>query len=316
MHPDYFSTQFAKAICEQRDLELVAVQHHHAHIASCMVENRVEGSVIGVAFDGTGYGTDGAIWGGEFLLSSFNGFRRVGHIQYVPMPGGSAAVRKPYRMALGYIFELLGRDFELEGLPIAKYAHEFEPIKQQLSRGFNSPRTSSAGRLFDCISALLGIRETIEYEGQAAMELEMKALEAKALEMTAAENMPCLEPYDFVISEQDGVRIIRPAPIIEAVVRDIRSNVSVPMISMKFHITVAHIIETMCRLISNDTGMKRVALSGGVFQNRLLLKMVPAVLRKDGFEVFQQRLVPCNDGGISLGQAAVANYVSGNSSTD
>ena len=316
MHPDYFSTKFAKTFCEKRDLQLVAVQHHHAHIASCMVENRVEGSVVGVAFDGTGYGTDGAIWGGEFLLADLNGFRRMGHIQYVPMPGGSAAVRKPYRMALGYIFELLGRDFKLEGMPIAKYAHEFEPIKQQLARGFNSPRTSSAGRLFDCISALLGIRETIEYEGQAAIELEMKALEMKALEMTAAEDMPCLEPYDFGISLKERIRTVRLAPLIEAVVRDIRSNVPVPSISMKFHITVAHIIRNMCGLIAGDTGMKRVALSGGVFQNRLLLKMVLAALRKDGFEVFQQRLVPCNDGGISLGQAAVANYVSGNSGTD
>lgn len=311
LHPDYPSTRYAKAACRKRNLKLIAVQHHHAHIASCMVENRVKGPVIGVAFDGTGYGTDGAIWGGEFLVSDFKGFSRRGHIQYVPMPGGSEAVRKPYRMALGYIFELLGRDFDLTGLPAAKYAREYEIIQQQLLRGFNSPRTSSAGRLFDGISALLGIRETIEYEAQAAMELEMKALE-----MTAGEDIPCLEPYGFDISEKDGIRSIRLAVLVESVVRDIRSKIPVPVIAMKFHITMAHMIAAMCKLISNDTGMKRVALSGGVFQNRLLLKMALAALRKDGFEVFQQRLVPCNDGGVSLGQAVVANYVSGNSCTN
>ncbi len=311
MHPDYPSTKFAKSICKKQNLELVAVQHHHAHIASCMVENSVKEPVIGIAFDGTGYGTDGAIWGGEFLLADYSGFRRMGHIQYVRMPGGGTAVRKPYRMALGYIFELLGMDFNPEGLAIAGYASEFEIIRQQLARDINSPRTSSAGRLFDGVSALLGIRETIAYEAQAATELEMKALEMKA-----GEDIPCLEPYDFDIADKDGMRIIGITPLIEAVVRDIRSNISVSTISMKFHVTVAHIIENMCRLISSDTGLKRVALSGGVFQNRLLLRMVLALLRNDGFEVHQQRLVPCNDGGISLGQTVVANYVSGNSRTD
>ncbi|GAH23864.1 unnamed protein product, partial [marine sediment metagenome] len=176
MHPEYLSTKYALEVGLEPGLSLIPVQHHHAHIVSCLVENEVEGPVIGVALDGTGYGTDGTIWGGEFLLADWRRFQRVGHLEYVPLPGGAAAIKRPYRMALSYLYTLMGEDFSIEGLPIGKVNPvELDIIRQQLKRGINCPLTSSAGRLFDAVSALAGVRGEIDYEAQAAIELEMLA---------------------------------------------------------------------------------------------------------------------------------------------
>jgi hydrogenase maturation protein HypF len=277
-------------------LSLVPVQHHHAHIVSCLIDNKVEGPVIGVAFDGTGYGSDGKIWGGEFLLADWRSFQRVGHLEYVPLPGGEVAIRKPYRMALGYLYSLLGEDFSLEGLPLNPT--ELEIIKQQLKRGINSPLTSSAGRLFDAVSALAGVRGEIDYEAQAAIELEM----------LAPDKVPESESYPFAIVEHEGMRVVRLGGLLSAVVQDVRNQTPASLISLKFHNTMAQIITKVCKLIAKDTGIKQVALSGGVFQNRLLLKLATAALQKEGFDVLTHHLVPCNDGGISLGQAVIANF--------
>ena len=301
MHPEYLSTKYALNLGSEQGLNLIPVQHHHAHIVSCLVENKVEEPVIGVAFDGTGYGTDGAIWGGEFLLADWRSFQRVGHLEYVPLVGGTAAIKKPYRMALSYLYTLLGEDSLLEGLPLGKVEPaELELIKQQLKRGVNSPLTSSAGRLFDAISALVGVRGEIDYEAQAAIELEMLAANE------AGE--PELKAYPFSIIEHQGAKVVKLGELFSAVVQDVKNQTPIPIISLKFHNTVAQIITKVCKLIARESGITQVALSGGVFQNRLLLKLATSALEREGFSVLTHHLVPCNDGGISLGQAVIANF--------
>jgi len=301
MHPEYLSTKYALRVGSELGLKLVPVQHHHAHIVSCLVENRVEEQVIGVAFDGTGYGPDGTIWGGEFLLADWQSYQRVGHLECVPLPGGAAAIKKPCRMALSYLYTLLGEDFSLKGLPLSKLSmNEVDIIKHQMKQGINSPLTSSAGRLFDGVSALAGVRGEVEYEAQAAIELEMIALDELDRVGEGA--------YPLSIVEHQGVKVVKLGELISAVVQDIRERVPLSVVSIKFHRTMAQIIVSMCNIIAREKGINRVALSGGVFQNRLLQRLAVAALHKEGFTVLTHRLVPCNDGGISLGQAVVANY--------
>jgi len=301
MHPEYLSTKYALQVGEEQDLNLIPVQHHHAHIVSCMAENEVEEPVIGVAFDGVGYGTDGTIWGGEFLVADWRQFKRVGHLEYVPLPGGAAAIKKPYRMALSYLYTLLGEDFPLDGLPLSMLdSAELDIIKQQLARRLNSPLTSSAGRLFDAVSALAGVRGEIDYEAQAAIELEMLAPDDTG--------KTGREVYPFTIDEHQGVKVVKLGELISAVAQEVRNKVAVDIMSIKFHNTVAQIIVEMVKLIAEETGINQVALSGGVFQNRLLLRFATGALEKAGFSVLTHRLVPCNDGGISLGQVVIANF--------
>jgi len=304
MHPEYLSTKYALEAGSEQGFTLIPVQHHHAHIVSCLVDNEIEGPVIGVAFDGAGYGTDGTIWGGEFLLADWRSFQRMGHLEYVPLPGGEAAIKKPYRMALSYLHTLLAEQsekFSLEGLPISKLnPAELDIIIKQLKRRINCPLTSSAGRLFDAVSALTGVRQEIDYEAQAAIELEMLAAE----EIGEFEG----RSYPFSIDELQGMRVIRLGELLSAVVQDVKNRVPISIISLKFHNTVAEIILRMCKLVAKETGITQVALSGGVFQNRLLLRLATAALQREGFNVLTHHLVPCNDGGISLGQAVVAFF--------
>jgi len=301
MHPEYLSTKYALKVSEEQGLKSIPVQHHHAHIVSCLVENRVEEPVIGVAFDGTGYGTDGTIWGGEFLLADWHSFKRVGHLEYVPLLGGAAAINKPYRMALSYLHTLLGEDFSVEGLPISRVnSAELDIIKQQLKRRINSPLTSSAGRLFDAVSALAGVRGEIDYEAQAAIELEMLAPD----ELGEFEE----KSYPFSIIKDQGIKVVKLKELILTIVDDVKNQVPTPIISLKFHNTMAQIIAEMCKTIARESGIDKVALSGGVFQNRLLQKLAVSALHKDGFTVLTHHLVPCNDGGISLGQAVIASF--------
>jgi hydrogenase maturation protein HypF len=219
----------------------------------------------------------------------------------VPLPGSEAAIKKPYRMTLSYLYTLLGESFSLEGLPFSKLVPiELDIIKQQLRRGINCPLTSSAGRLFDAVSALVGVREEIDYEAQAAIELEMLAPnEVDGLELKA---------YPFSIIEHQGVKVVKLGKLFSMIVQDVKNRVSIPIISLKFHNTVAQIIARMCKLIARESGITQVALSGGVFQNRLLLKLTTTTLQREDFRVLTHHLVPCNDGGISLGQAVIANF--------
>jgi len=297
-----------------------------------MADNELESRVIGVAFDGTGMGADGNIWGGEFLVSDYRSFRRVGHLEYLPLPGGAAAIRKPYRTAIGYILKLLGEDAlntvigrlnkvnekQPQSASIGQVTElEIETISRQIERGINSPLTSSMGRLFDAVSALLGIRGEIDYEGQAAVELEMAAhsflaersIPSKARELDAAISRNNNESYRYRIVERDGIRIVLLRDLLSGVIEDLHQGVSNGRIAVKFHNTIALMINEMCCLIAEENPMvSGVALSGGVFQNRLLLRKAVSLLESSGFQVFTHRQVPCNDGGISLGQAVIANF--------
>jgi hydrogenase maturation protein HypF len=300
MHPEYLSTKYARSLGDKhKELKLVPVQHHHAHIVSCMVENGVEDKVIGVSFDGTGYGSDGRIWGGEFLIADYKGFARLGHLEYVPLPGGTVAIERPYRMAISYLLTLLGKDSLTPDLAFLKEvsSQELDLIVKQLQKGINSPLTSSCGRLFDAVSALIGIRGRIDYEAQAAIEMEMAA--------DAGER----GSYPFAIVEKDGVNIVRLDGLFRAIVQDVKNNVAQARIAMKFHRTMAEMVVQMCHRLAQRSGINRVALSGGVFQNRLLLRLTVAVLEEAGFEVLTHSKVPTNDGGVSLGQAVIANSV-------
>jgi hydrogenase maturation protein HypF len=298
MHPEYLPTKYALEEAQKHNLRAIPVQHHHAHIASCLADNAEEGPVIGVAFDGTGYGTDGRIWGGEFLVADCKDFQRAGQLEYLPLPGGAAAIKKPYRTALGYMLALLGNSALDSRLPFLNEIDrdEIDIVSRQVATGLNTPLTSSMGRLFDAVSAMAGIRATIDYEAQAAIEMETQAygaIDEKGL-------------YPFSITEDQNYSIIRLRELLAAVADDILGRCSTPAVSMRFHNTVAAMTRDTCLKIKAQSGLGTVALSGGCFQNRLLLSKVTALLRQSGFKVLIHKNVPANDGGISLGQAAIA----------
>jgi len=291
LHPRYLSTQWA---LEQKGIPKIGVQHHHAHIAACMAENGVDEPVIGIALDGTGYGTDGRIWGGEFLQATYTGFERLAHFEYLPMPGGEKAVREPWRMALSYLFHTYGWDLFEQDIPFLRELDEKSSrlLLKMTEQSVNSPLTSSCGRLFEGVSALLGIRRHNAFEGQAAMELEMA--------LTPDEGS-----YPLRWEIKRGVGIIQVRPIIEALVEDIRSGVSAGKISARFHNTLIRGFGEICRWIRERTKISTVALSGGCFQNLYLLRGLMELLEREGFRVLIHRQVPPNDGGISLGQAVI-----------
>lgn len=288
LHPDYLSTAYAQGL---DGVELVGVQHHHAHVASCLAEHGEQSAVIGVAFDGSGYGDDGTIWGGEILVADLSSYARVGHLAAVPMPGGAAAVREPWRMALSYLDVLGG---ELPTLAVVnRHAHHWRPVRDAARAGVNAPLTSSAGRLFDAVAALLDLRDEVSYEGQAAVELEQLAQRGEAAGYPAG-------------IDEDAVLALQGADLVRAVLADRFDSVPAPVIAARFHAGVADLIVNACLLVRERHGLHTVALSGGVFQNTLLLCRTVDSLTASGFRVLTHRQVPPNDGGISLGQVAVA----------
>jgi hydrogenase maturation protein HypF len=287
LHPDYLSTRYA---LDRDDLDLVAVQHHHAHIASCLADNGHAGPVIGVAFDGTGFGPDGTIWGGELLVADLASFSRAGHLAGVPMPGGVSAIRQPWRMAVAHLAAAFGGE-PPTGLAVLARNPSWPSVAALAQRGINSPVTSSAGRLFDAVAALLSGRDAVTYEGQAAIELEQLA------DVAETGGYPVSISPDLVIDSADLVR---------AVVADLAAGVAAPTIAARFHRGLAGVVVDACLMLRERTDLTTVALSGGVFQNLLLLGAVVDALSARGFEVLVHRRVPANDGGISLGQAAVA----------
>jgi hydrogenase maturation protein HypF len=299
MHPEYLPTKYAKELAEKENIRLIPVQHHHAHIVSCMADNGSNGPVIGVSFDGTGYGEDGHIWGGEFLVADYKQFTRQAHLEYLPLPGGSLAIKRPYRTAIGYL-TALGIETDRE-LPIFQDIDDIELniIKNQIEKKINTPLTSSMGRLFDAVAALTGVRGVIEYEAQAAIDLETAASEAP--DETGS--------YPFTFIKQNDINIIKVLDLLAAITDDIYQKKSPAMIAARFHNTIAEIILELCKVISQETGIKEVALSGGVFQNRLLLMKAAARLESAGLRVYTHHQVPCNDGGISLGQVTIANFI-------
>lgn len=287
LHPEYLSTKHAKGLT---GVEMVGVQHHHAHIASCLADNGEPGPVIGVAFDGLGYGLDGTIWGGEFLLADLAGFERLAHLAPVPLPGGTAAIKQPWRMAAAYLDAAYGDDLPEDLDVVRRNESSWRPVLAIARNNLNSPLTSSAGRLFDAVSALLGVRDTINYEGQAAVELEQLADPAER------------SAYPASVGEM-GTDLVR------AAAEDLRAGVARPVIAARFHNGVVDAVARVCAGLRDRTGVATVALSGGVFQNLLLLSGCVDRLRDNGFRVLTHSRVPTNDGGISLGQAVVASSV-------
>jgi hydrogenase maturation protein HypF len=298
LHPDDAALRFVDAMEPLRDLPRVAVQHHHAHVVSVLAEHGITDRVIGVAFDGTGYGTDGAVWGGELLSADCMGFRRAAHLRYLAMPGGDAAAREPWRMAVAALAMAFSDRTEAEAAAADLLgripASARRTVFQMAHRGINAPLTSSAGRLFDAVAALAGLRDVNGYEGHAAMELEAAAAGADA------------EPYPLPLVEAGDGLVWDSGVMIRAVVDDVRARVPRDRISARFHAGLAEAIANGCRHARAEGGPTSVALSGGCFQNRLLLDLTRARLRRDRFRVRTNHRVPPNDGGVGLGQAAVA----------
>lgn len=306
LHPDYASTQYAQRRAAEEGLQLLAVQHHHAHLASCMAEHGLTEPVIGVSFDGTGYGPDGSVWGGEFLLGDYATWRRAAHLRCVHLPGGDSAVKEVWRMALSHLADAEVGYWEFR-LPQGGQ----EVVQQMIRSGFNSPWTSSAGRLFDAVAATVGVRQQVRHEGQAAMELEWLATGVEddsiyefAFNRTGGKPQACsTPPVGWAPSEADEIDT---RPLIRAIAQDVQAGVAPGVIARRFHRTMARIVVETCRRLQASSGVSTVTLSGGVFQNALLLEETTANLTESGFRVYRHSIVPANDGGLSFGQAAIA----------
>lgn len=304
LHPDYLSTKYALEL----DLPQVGVQHHHAHVVGAMAENNYLKPVIGFSFDGTGFGTDGTIWGGEVLLATVSDFKRLAHFGYVPLPGGEASIKKPWRMALSYLLATFGKDWRSLKIDFVNRVPESEAkiVEAQIEKGINSPLTSSCGRLFDAVSSLIGVRDVAYYEAQAAIEMEMAADERA--EGVYEYEMVSKSGQEVEQLGAEGSLIIDFKPLIKGIVADLEKGLEAKLIAGKFHNTIASLILELAQVFSEKASLKTVALSGGVFQNYLLLGKVIPRLRKVGLRPLIKRRVPVNDGGISLGQAVVAHF--------
>ncbi|MDP1714589.1 MAG: carbamoyltransferase HypF [Anaerolineales bacterium] len=326
MHPNYFTTAYAQR--STLHAQRLAVQHHHAHIASCMADNKLDNrKVIGLSFDGTGYGTDGAIWGGEVLLASYADFERVAHLEYLPLPGGDSAIRNPWRVAVGYA-ESLGLD--ITDLPFLESieSQAVDIVRQQVQKNLNAPLTSSMGRLFDAAASLINIRNDVTYEAQAAIEMEVLskpyiesakpypyvievchsegAGRPKSLSQTKTETVRGVYPEQSRRAQGD---IICLKELLTSIIQDVRAKESAGMIGARFHNTIAKIAVDSSKHARKITGINEVALSGGVWQNQILLDLVGDGLEQEGFVVYFHKQVPTNDGGLALGQAVIANHV-------
>ena len=290
LHPGYLSTRWA----ERQNIPVMKVQHHHAHIASVMAEHGVLDPVIGFSFDGTGFGSDGTIWGGEILVADYAGFERVGHLKATPLPGGDGAVRHPSRMALSYL-HTANIPWGDRLPPVAALSHnERTLLETQLERGINTIPTTSMGRLFDAVSAIAGVRQETNYEAQAAIELEALIEDSEG------------GAYAFGIVDRGDSLVIDPSPVLVAIVDDVMAGRSVGAIAARFHRSVASVILETAERIRRRTGLTTVGLSGGVFQNVTLTHAARAALVGKDFNVLLHRLVPPNDGGLALGQAVIA----------
>ncbi|MGD8774696.1 MAG: hypothetical protein PVF44_05225, partial [Syntrophobacterales bacterium] len=271
-----------------------AVQHHHAHVVSCMAEHGLKDKVLGLALDGTGFGADGTVWGGEILVSDESSYERVAHFEYVPMPGGAKAIKEPWRMAVAYLWATFGEDIFQDELQLLERwdRHQIGVLLQMMQRGVNSPLTSSCGRLFDGVAAIAGLKDRIAYEGQAAIELE------QCLE-------PTTEKYQYEYKEDEEKLLLSPTAIFRQVYEDVVSGVAPELISGKFHLTLVEMFAEVSLYLCQLHGLDKVVCSGGVFQNVFLLENLEARLRKSGLDVYTPQLIPANDACISLGQAVV-----------
>ncbi len=296
LHPDYVTSGHARQRAEHLGSELLAVQHHHAHLASCMAENGLTEPVIGVTFDGTGLGTDGTIWGGEFLIGDYRTFQRAAHLRTVGMPGGDRAIKEPWRMALAHLADA---QVSFPPLRARLLPGEDRTVSRMLERRLNTPLTSSMGRLFDAVAVLAGVRDRVSYEGQAAIELEQLATEITE---------DGTYPFEISLAEPSSLGwplVIDTRPVIRAVAEEAASGAEAARIARRFHSTLVDLVAEVCDRLRQVTRINAVVLSGGVFLNALLTHEVCARLGEKDFRVYRHRLVPPNDGGLSLGQLAV-----------
>ncbi len=291
LHPDYLSTRYAEELEKDLKIPLIRVQHHHAHIASCMAEQELDEKVIGVSLDGTGYGVDGNIWGGEFLVADMKNYSRYAHFDYVPLPGGDKAVEEPWRIAFSYIYKYFGDNFDYDSIPLFRMVEKKKLllVKEALENNINAPLSSGAGRLFDAVSALLGLCTYARFDSEAPMRLE------SAIKDKTDDFYPYLAGKTINFSET-----------IQAIIKDFNHE-SISMISAKFHNTIARVILNVSMQIKKEKSLNKVILSGGVFQNKYLLEKSCYLLNHNGFKVFTNHLVPANDGGVSLGQLVIAS---------
>jgi hydrogenase maturation protein HypF len=294
LHPAYYSTRAAEELGAER---IIKVQHHHAHIVSCLADNQIDGDVIGLAMDGTGYGLDGNAWGGEFLIANETQFRRFGHLQYLVLPGGEKAIREPWRTAVSLLKTAYGQSWKeiARTLKLVPDQNIYDALDKIIETRINSPFSSGLGRLFDGVAALIGLHRTVSFEGQAAMELEAQATEATG------------SPYPFeILRNTDKPYILDYTPMIRAIVADLTAGKTKMQIASSFHQTLTDAFSVMAFEIQKATGLKRAVLTGGCFQNKILLEGSIKKLKDAGFEVYCHGNIPANDGGISLGQAVVA----------
>lgn len=289
LHPDYQSTIFAMEYAARHGLKTLGVQHHLAHIAKAIACLGITGPAIGIAMDGAGYGTDGKIWGSEFFYGEGINWRRIGHLKYYPLPGGEMAVHEPWRMAAAYL-ESADPEELSQRLTAWGKTESWTKLRGALKLGINSPETSSMGRFFDGVAALAGGITRVTYEGEAAVWLENQA------------DITVSTAYDFQIKTEDGVYYLDPQSIMRQILKDLREY-QAAVISMKFHRTIAAYLAEMARIIRGQTSIQQVILSGGVFQNRLLLDLTYDMLKAEGFQIHVPEIIPVNDGGIALGQA-------------
>jgi len=309
LHPEYISTKLAHDWASVMGSDIKKIQHHEAHVASCILDNDIKGRVIGVAFDGTGFGQDGNMWGGEFFIGEAKGFKRAAHLKYIAMPGSEACVREPWRMAFSYLYKTYGRNLRLLRrfvLPFPKKGQGFAPrndnseiLIQALNKSINSPLTSSMGRLFDGVSSLIGICDFAGYEGEAAVRLEKIILDT-------GHRTQDTDRYKFKYIDENGIIIIDWGPVIRGVVRDLKSGVKKLEISLKFHSAICDMIKDVCNILKKKYKIKKVCISGGVFQNKYLSERLKPMLEKEGFNVYSHKNVPTHDGGIALGQVVLA----------
>lgn len=308
LHPEYESTKYIKAL-SMLSYKLTAIQHHHAHLASCMIENGLNNQkVIGIAFDGTGLGDDHTLWGAEFLICDYSGYVRYAHLRYIPLVGADRAIWQSWRIAILWLYLIYkDRIFDL-GIDFVKRIDrkKWLVLKRMYNSGFNSPLTSSMGRLFDSVASLVLNKLNVKFEAEAAIELEKKATKYIS---TA---LPRVAAYHFQINPEGKKYVIDPASIIKEIVLDLKHKRSKELIAYKFHYTVAEIIRKMCLTLRKKTKINKIVLSGGVFQNKILLKLSLDLLYKEGFSVFTHKKLSCSDSSISLGQAAIGNYKRGN----
>ncbi len=306
LHPEYASTKLAKKLIAHSSWLIVKeIQHHEAHMASCIVDNNIKGKVIGVAFDGTGFGKDGNIWGGEFFTGSLKDMKRVAHLKYIPMPGGEASIKRPWQMAFSYLYAsnlpiLTRLDKDRSGL-----------LAQMIDKGINSPLTSSMGRLFDAVAAIIDIRSEVEYEGQAAIELEkaiscprtVRFAQVRGKQPSAVSRK---KRYNFKYKNEDGVIVIDWKPVIKGIVSDLQKKKTKAEISLKFHNAVCYMIKDVCVILRKKYKIAKVCMSGGVFQNKYITDHAVPLLKKQCFRVYLHKNLPTHDGNIALGQAAIA----------